>query len=72
MRALQRVPDPHLRGPRIREQHVAFLLRPVPVDHHVDGVARLDGYRAVRLAQLLNGDNAFQLIADVDDRLPWE
>ena len=56
-----------LRGPRIRQQDVAFRLRPVPVDHHVDGVARLERDRAIRLAQLLNGDNAFELVSDVDD-----
>ena len=55
------------RGPRIGKQDVAFRLRPVPVDHHVDGVARLDGDRAVGLPQLLDGDKTFELVSEVDD-----
>ena len=49
------------------EQHVAFRLRPVPVDHHVDGVAGLERNCAVGLPDLLDGYQTFELIAEIDD-----
>ncbi len=64
---LELIPDAQPRGARVREQHVAFGLRPAVVDHHVDDVAALDGDFAAWSLKLLDGDEAFALIAEVDD-----
>ena len=39
----------------------------MPVHHHVDGVAGLNGNGAVRLPDLLDGHQAFQLVSEIDD-----
>ncbi len=51
----------------MRQQDVAFRLRAVPVDHHVDGVAGLHGNGAVGLPDLLDGHQPFELVSEIDD-----
>ena len=49
------------------QQHVAFGLLAVPVDHDIDGIAGLEGDYAVRLADLFNRNEAFEFITEIDD-----
>ena len=39
---------------------------PVAVDHHIDRIAGFYRDRAIRLAQFINGHQAFELITEVD------
>ena len=50
----------------MREQDVAFEALAV-IDHHVDHVAGLDAHLAIGVLELLDGDQTFGLVAEVDD-----
>ena len=51
----------------VREQHVAFGLGTVPVDHDVDQIARLHGNLAVRREKLFDRNETFRFIPEIDD-----
>ena len=63
---LDLVPDLHLLGFFAREDDVAFAIFGA-LEQHVDDVAGLDGDLAVLVEELADGDDAFGLVADVDD-----
>ncbi len=63
---LDLVPDLHLLGFFAREDDVAFAVFGA-LEQHVDDVAGLDGDLAVLVEELVDGDDAFGLVADVDD-----
>ena len=63
---LDLVPDLHLLGFFAREDDVAFAVFG-PLEQHVDDVAGLDGDLAVLVEELVDRDDAFGLVADVDD-----
>ena len=63
---LDLVPDLHLLGFFAREDDVAFAIFG-PLEQHVDDVARLDGDFAVLVEELVDRDDAFGFVADVDD-----
>jgi hypothetical protein len=50
----------------VREENVAFGLFAV-IDHDVDHVAGFDGYFALVILKLVEGNEAFGFIAEVDD-----
>ena len=60
------VPDAQAGGAGVRQEHVAFGLFAV-LDHHIDDVAWLDGDFAGAGLKLLDGHDAFGLVAEVDD-----
>ena len=60
------VPDAQARGFGVREQHVAFHLF-AAVDHDIDHIAALDGYFTGRGLKLLDGNNAFRLVSEIDN-----
>ena len=66
-RALQLVPNAQPACFRERQKHVAFGLRTGAVDHHIDRVAGLERNCAVRLPDLLNRHQTFELVAEIDD-----
>ncbi len=51
---------------RVRKQHVAFHLF-AAVDHHIDHVAALDRHFAGGRLKLFDRDDAFGLVAEIDD-----
>ena len=62
------VPDAHLVGLLLGEDdHAGVVLTALEED--LDGVAGLDGDFAARVGELGDGDLAFGLVADVDDRV---
>jgi hypothetical protein len=63
---LDLVPDLHLLGFFAREDDVAFAIFGA-LEQDVDDVARLDGDLAVLVEELADLDDAFGLVADVDD-----
>ena len=63
---LDLVPDLHLLGFFAREDDVAFAIFGA-LEQHVDDVAGLDGHLAVLVEELADADDAFGLVADVDD-----
>ena len=63
---LDLVPDLHLLGFFAREDDVAFAVFGA-LEQHVDDVAGLDGDLAVLVEELVDRDDAFGLVADVDD-----
>ena len=63
---LDLVPDLHLLGLLARQHDVAFTILGA-LEQHVDHVARLHGDVAVFVEELVNLDEAFGLVADVDD-----
>ena len=63
---LDLVPDLHLLGFFAREDDVAFAILGA-LEQHVDDVAGLDGDLAVLVEELADRDDAFGLVADVDD-----
>ena len=63
---LDLVPDLHLLGFFAREDDVAFAVFGA-LEQHVDDVAGLDGDLAGLVDELVDGDDAFGLVADVDD-----
>ena len=65
---LQVVPDAQARGARVREQDVAFGLLAV-VDHDIDHVARLHRDFAAGALKLLDRNDAFGLVAEIDDHV---
>ena len=65
---LDLVPDLHLLGFFAREDDVAFAIFGA-LEQHVDDVAGLHGDLAVLVEELVDRDDAFGLVADVDDRL---
>ena len=65
-RLLQVVPDAQARGLLVREQNVAFGALAV-IDHHVDHVAGLHGDVAAGVRELLDGNQAFGLVSEIDD-----
>ena len=65
---LDLVPDLHLLGLLAREHDVAVAILG-PLEQHVDGVARMDHRIAVLVVELRQRDQAFRLVADVDDHL---
>src|SRR5262249_29451144 len=60
------VPDLHLLGLFTREHHVAFAVLGA-LEQHVDDVAGLHGDLAGLVHELVDGDDPFGLVADVDD-----
>src|SRR4029079_7085476 len=66
--ALHVVPDLHLLGLLLGEDHVAFLVLRL-LQEHVHGVPDLDVHLPRLVAELLDGDDALGLVADVDDHL---
>ena len=67
---LDLVPDLHLLGFFAREDDVAFAVFGA-LEQHVDDVAGLHGDLAVLVEELVDGDDAFGLVADVDDHFGW-
>ena len=63
---LDLVPDLHLLGLLARQHDVAFAVFGA-LEQHVDHVARLHGDLAVLVEELVNLDETFGLVADVDD-----
>ena len=63
---LDLVPDLHLLGFFAREDDVAFAVFGA-LEQHVDDVAGLHGDLAGLVEELVDGDDAFGLVADVDD-----
>ena len=63
---LDLVPDLHLLGLLAREHDVAFTILGA-LEQHVDGVAGLHGHVARFVEELVNLDETFRLVADVDD-----
>ena len=63
---LDLVPDLHLLGFFAREDDVAFAILGA-LEQHVDDVAGLHGDLAVLVEELADRDDAFGLVADVDD-----
>ena len=63
---LDLVPDLHLLGFFAREDDVAFAVFGA-LEQHVDDVAGLDGDLAALVEELVDRDDAFGLVADVDD-----
>ncbi len=63
---LDLVPDLHLLGFFAREDDVAFAVFGA-LEQHVDDVAGLDRDLAGLVDELVDGDDAFGLVADVDD-----
>jgi hypothetical protein len=63
---LDLVPDLHLLGFFARENDVALTVFGA-LEQHVDGVARLDGNLAGLIDELVDGNDPFGLVADVDD-----
>ncbi len=64
---LERVPNTQAAGARMGQQHIAFRPRPVMVHHHVNRIARFKGDGAIRLFHLLDRNQAFELISEIDD-----
>ena len=60
------VPDLHLLGFFAREDDVAFTVFGA-LQQHIDDVAGLDGNLPGFVDELVHGDDAFGLVADVDD-----
>src|SRR4029077_20912043 len=54
------------RGLGVREQHVAFHLL-ATVDHDVDHIAALHSHFTGGRLKLINGDDAFGLVSEIDD-----
>src|ERR1019366_502933 len=63
------LPNPQARGASVRKQNVSFLRLAAVIDHHVDGVAALHGNVAVGVAELLDGNDAFGLVSEVDNHV---
>src|SRR6185503_1622414 len=63
---LDLVPDLHLLGLLAREDDVAFTILGA-FEQHVDHVARLDGDLAGFIEELVDLDETFGFVADVDD-----
>ena len=64
--ALDLVPNLHLLGLLARQHDVAFTILGA-LEQHVDDVAGLHGDLAGFVEELVDGDDAFGLVADVDD-----
>src|ERR1035437_8460657 len=60
------VPDAQARGLGVREQHVAFHMF-AAVDHDVDHIAALHRHFAGWGLKLVDGDDAFGLVSEIDD-----
>ena len=60
------VPDAQAGGARMGEQDVPLRLLAV-LDHHIDHVAGLHRDLPVRTLKLLQGNDAFGLITEIDD-----
>ncbi len=67
VRLLELIPHAQTRGARVREQDISFRLRAAVIDHHVDGIAAFDGHFARGGLKLLDGNEAFALVAEIDD-----
>ena len=67
MRLLQVVPGAQLAGLLVRQKHVAFGLRTGAVHHHVDQVAGLNVNTAVGRHELLDRNQAFRLVSEIDN-----
>ena len=67
---LDLVPDLHLLGLFAREDDVAFPILGA-LEQHVDDIAGLHRHLARLVDELVDGDDAFRLVADVDDDLRW-
>jgi len=63
---VQIVPDAQTRGARVRKQHISFHVLAV-VDHDVDRIANLHRDFARGRLELLDGNDAFGLVSEVDD-----
>ena len=63
------VPAAQAAGFFVREQDVAFRLHAVPVHHYVDQIAGLNLDAAVGLTELLDWNQAFRLVSEVDDHV---
>ena len=63
---LDLVPDLHLLGFFAREDDVAVAIFGA-LEQHVDGVAGLHGHFAALVEELIDADDAFRFVADVDD-----
>src|SRR5262245_47292390 len=67
---LNLVPDLHLLGFFAREDDVTVAVFGA-LEQHVNGVAGLHGNLARLIHELVNGDDAFGLVANVDDDFGW-
>src|SRR5262245_22572239 len=67
---LDLVPDLHLLGLLAREDDVTFTVLGA-LEQDVDGVAGLDGHLAGLIHELVDGNDAFRLVADVDNHFGW-
>src|SRR6185503_6818002 len=65
---LDLIPDLHLLGFFAREDDIAIAIFG-PLEQHVDNVAGLDRNLAALIQELSDLDDAFRLVADVDDHL---
>ncbi len=63
----QIVPGAQTAGLFVRQQDVTFRLDPLPVDHDVDQIAGLNLDTAIGLHELFDGNQAFGLVAEIDD-----
>jgi hypothetical protein len=63
---VQVVPNAQPRRARVREQYIPLELLAM-VDHHIDGVTYTHGEFARWRLKLLDGDDAFGLVAEIDD-----
>ncbi len=67
---LDLVPDLHLLGLLAREDDVAFAVLGA-LEQDVDGIAGLHGHLAGLVHELVDGNDAFRLVADVHDDFGW-
>ena len=61
------VPDAQTRRARVREQNVSFGLFAGVVDHHIDRVSRLHRHFAAGPLELLDGNQTFGFVTEIDD-----
>ena len=64
---LQVLPCAQAAGLVVRQEDVAFHLRAVPVDHHIDAVAGLNRNVAVGRGELFDGHQPLGLVTEIDD-----
>src|ERR1039457_3328346 len=67
MRLFEVVPGAEFARLFVREKGVAFRLHTGAIDHDVDGVARAHVRASIRQNELLDRNEAFGLIAEIDD-----
>src|SRR5439155_18253199 len=65
---LDLVPNLHLLGFFARQHDVTVAVFGA-LEQHVDGVAGLHGHFAALVEKFVDSDNAFRLVADIDDDL---